>query len=96
MFAEAMTGIALVKTAVDSIKSAITTANDISSIAGDIDKLLSGEQQIQKKKASKQKTRSALVALHRKPLMQSWHGKRLMRLDSLLILDSVTALGRES
>jgi len=55
MFAEAMTGIALVKTAVDSIKSAITTANDISSIAGDIDKLLSGEQQIQKKKASKQR-----------------------------------------
>ena len=55
MFAEAMTGIALVKTAVDSIKSAITTANDISSIAGDIDKLLSGEQQIQKKKAAKQR-----------------------------------------
>ena len=55
MFAEAMTGIALVKTAVDSIKSAITTANDISSIAGDIDKLLSGEQQIQKKKGVKTK-----------------------------------------
>ena len=47
-----MAGIALVKSAVDGIKSAIGTARDISEIADDIDKLFTGEQQIQKKKRS--------------------------------------------
>lgn len=50
MFAETLAGIALVKSAVDGIKSAIGTARDISEIADDIDKLFTGEQQIQKKK----------------------------------------------
>lgn len=50
MFAETLAGIALVKSAVDGIKSAISTAKDISEIADDIDKLFTGEQQIQKKK----------------------------------------------
>jgi len=50
MFAETLAGIALVKSAVDGIKSAISTAKDISDIADDIDKLFVGEQQIQKKK----------------------------------------------
>ena len=52
MFAETLAGIALVKSAVDGIKSAIGTARDISEIADDIDKLFTGEQQIQKKKRS--------------------------------------------
>ena len=50
MFAEKLAGIALVKSAVDGIKGAISTAKDISEIAGDIDKLFTGEQQIQKNK----------------------------------------------
>ncbi len=50
MFAETLAGIALVKSAVDGIKGAISTAKDISEIAGDIDKLFTGEQQIQKNK----------------------------------------------
>ena len=50
MFAETLAGIALVKSAVDGIKGAISTAKDISEIADDIDKLFNGEQQIQKKK----------------------------------------------
>ena len=50
MFAETLAGIALVKSAVDGIKGAISTARDISEIADDIDKLFTGEQQIQKKK----------------------------------------------
>ena len=37
MFAETLAGIALVKSAVDGIKSAISTAKDISEIADDID-----------------------------------------------------------
>ena len=38
----------------DGIKSAIGTAKDISEIADDIDKLFTGEQQIQRKKIKKQ------------------------------------------
>ena len=54
MFAETLAGIALVKSAVDGIKSAIGTARDISEIADDIDNLFTGEQQIQRKKIKKQ------------------------------------------
>ena len=50
MFAEKLARIALVKSAVNGIKGAISTAKDISEIAGDIDKLFTGEQQIQKNK----------------------------------------------
>ena len=44
----------MVKSAVDGIKSAIGTARDISEIADDIDKLFTGEQQIQRKRIKKQ------------------------------------------
>ena len=50
MFAETLAGIALVKSAVDRSNSVIGTATDISKIADDIEKLFTGEQQIQKKK----------------------------------------------
>ena len=50
MFAETLAGIALVKSAVDGIKSAILTARDVGEIADELDKLFTGEQQIQKKK----------------------------------------------
>ena len=49
--AETLAGIALVNSAVKGIKSAIGTANDISEIAGDIDKLFEGTQQVKSKKA---------------------------------------------
>ena len=54
MFAETLAGIALVKSSVDAIKSAIGTAKDISEIADDIDNLFLGEKQIQRKKIKKQ------------------------------------------
>ena len=50
MFAEKLAGIALVESAVDAIKGAISTAKDISEIADDIDKPFTCEQQMQKKK----------------------------------------------
>jgi hypothetical protein len=50
MIAETMAGIALVKGAVDGIKSMIGTANDVSEIAGYIDKLFEGEKQVQQKR----------------------------------------------
>ena len=48
MIAETLAGIALVKSAVDAIKSGIGTAQDISQIAEHIDNLFLGEQQAQK------------------------------------------------
>lgn len=53
MIAETLAGIALVKSAVDGIKSAIGTANDIGEIAGHIDKLFEGEKQVQQQRAKK-------------------------------------------
>jgi hypothetical protein len=53
MIAETLAGIALVKSAVDGIKGAISTANDISDIAGHIDNLFAGEKQIQQDRAKK-------------------------------------------
>jgi len=53
MFAETLAGIALVKSAVDGIKSAIGTAKDVGEIADFLDQLFVGEQQIQKKKSKK-------------------------------------------
>jgi len=56
MIAETLAGIALVKSAVDGIKSAIGTAQDISEIAGHIDNLFEGEKQVQQKRAKKSGT----------------------------------------
>ena len=53
MIAETLAGIALVKSAVDGIKSAIGTANDIGEIAGHIDDLFLGEQQAQRARNKK-------------------------------------------
>jgi len=53
MIAETMAGIALVKGAVDGIKSVITTAKDVNDISGYIDKLFEGEKQIQQKRNQK-------------------------------------------
>jgi len=49
----ALAGIALFKSAVDGIKSAIGTANDLGDIAGYIDNLFEGENQVQKKRNKK-------------------------------------------
>jgi hypothetical protein len=53
MIAETLAGIALFKSAVDGIKSAIGTANDVSEIAGYIDKLFEGEKQVQERRNKK-------------------------------------------
>lgn len=57
MIAETLAGIALVKSAVDGIKSAIGTANDIGDIAGHIDNLFRGEQEVQKERNRKSGSR---------------------------------------
>jgi len=59
MIAETLAGIALVKSAVDGIKSAIGTANDVGEIAGYIDQLFEGEKQVQQKRAKKSGSRIA-------------------------------------
>jgi Fe2+ transport system protein B len=53
MIAETLAGIALVKSAVDGIKSAINTANDIGDIAKYVDNLLEGEKQVQQQRSKK-------------------------------------------
>ena len=53
MIAETLAGIALVKSAVEGIKSAINTAKDISEIASHVDNLLEGEKQIQQQRSKK-------------------------------------------
>ena len=53
MIAETLAGIALVKSAVDGIKSTINTANDIGDIAKYVDSLLEGEKQVQQQRAKK-------------------------------------------
>ncbi|MBA87713.1 MAG: hypothetical protein CMB16_00395 [Euryarchaeota archaeon] len=45
--AETLAGIALVKSATEAIKGAIGTAQDVTSLAKDIDRLFEGEKQIQ-------------------------------------------------
>ena len=53
MIAETLAGIALFKAAVDGIKSAIGTANDVSDIASYIDGLFEGEKQVQQLRSKK-------------------------------------------
>ena len=53
MIAETIAGISLFKAAVDGIKGAIGTANDVSDIAGYIDNLFEGEKQVQKLRSKK-------------------------------------------
>ena len=53
MIAETLAGIALVKSAVDGIKSTINTANDIGDIAKYVDNLLEGEKQVQQQRSKK-------------------------------------------
>ena len=53
MIAETLAGIALVKSAVDGIRSTINTANDIGDIAKYVDNLLEGEKQVQQQRAKK-------------------------------------------
>jgi len=49
----ALAGIALFKSAVDGIKGAISTAQDVGDIAGYIDNLFEGESQVQKSRNKK-------------------------------------------
>ena len=49
----ALAGFALFKSAVDGIKSVISTANDVSEIAGHIDNLFEGERQVQQRRNKK-------------------------------------------
>jgi len=54
--AEVLTGISLVKASVDFIKSNISTCQDISQIAGQIDDLFRGEKETQQARAKKSGT----------------------------------------
>ena len=53
MLGDIVTGIQLVKKSVDFIKENVNTCRDISEIAGSIDDLLDGKQQLDKKRSKK-------------------------------------------
>ena len=53
MIGEAMAGIALIKASVEFIKSNIDTAKDIGDIAGAVDGLFRGQEEIEKKRSKK-------------------------------------------
>ena len=53
MIAETLAGIALVKSTVKGITSAINTAKDVGEVAGHSDNLLTGEKQVQQQRAKK-------------------------------------------
>ena len=53
MIGEAMAGIALIKASVEFIKSNIDTAKDIGEIAGAVDGLFRGQEEIEKKRSKK-------------------------------------------
>ena len=55
MIAEVLAGISLVKASVDFIKSNVNTAKDIGEIAGAIDGLFKGNDELQKQRAKKAK-----------------------------------------
>jgi len=56
VFAEVLTGIALVNSATKAIKELVGSANDVSALAKHIDNLFDGEKQIQKKRMGKYKS----------------------------------------
>ena len=86
MFAETLAGIALVKSAVDGIKSAIGTARDISEIADDIDKLFIGEQQIQRKKIKKQNDPFSVGSVARETIDAKLAKERMYEVSQLVDL----------
>ena len=57
--AEVLTGIALVQKSVEFIKSNISTVNDISGIANQIDDLFRGEKDVQQARNKKAETYTA-------------------------------------
>ena len=65
--AETLAGIALVKSAVDGIKSAINTANDVGDIAKHVDKLLQGRDEAQKAKRDANNDPFSICLLYTSP-----------------------------
>ena len=67
--AEILTGIALVQKSVEFIKSNISTVNDISGIAKQIDGFFTGADQMNKKKAKECLLQNSLVLLKILPMI---------------------------
>ena len=68
MLGEVLTGIALVKSAVNGIKGIISTAKDVGEIADFLDQLFVGEQQIQKKNNKKASDPFSVGSVAREPI----------------------------
>ena len=86
MFAETLAGIALVKSAVDGFKSAIGTAIDISEIGDNIDKLFTGEQQIQKKKQKRSRNPFTVGSVARETIEAKLSAEHRQQIATLIDL----------
>jgi len=84
MIAETMAGIALVKSAVEGIKSAIGTANDISEIASHIDSLFEGEKQIQQKRIKKQSSTLSVSSVARETIDAKLAQEKMAEMKQLI------------
>ena len=79
-----MAGIALVKSAVEGIKSAIGTANDISEIASHIDSLFEGEKQIQQKRIKKQSSTLSVSSVARETIDAKLAQEKMAEMKQLI------------
>jgi len=86
MIAETMAGIALVKSAVEGIKSAIGTANDIGEIASYIDNLFEGEKQIQQKRSKKQNNILSIGSVAREAIDAKLAQEQMYEISQLIDL----------
>ena len=95
--AEALAGIALVKAAVDGIKSTIGTAKDVSTIASDIDALFRGSDEVQKKASKKSGVRLGdqfgVDTVAKEIIDQRLAAEALRKLRRCVTCASATALG---
>jgi len=81
-----MAGIALVKSAVEGIKSAIGTANDIGEIASYIDNLFEGEKQIQQKRSKKQNNILSIGSVAREAIDAKLAQEQMYEISQLIDL----------
>ena len=86
MFAETLAGIALVKSAVDGIKSAISTARDVGEIADELDKLFTDKQQIQKKKQKRSSDPFSVGSVARETIDAKIAAEHRQEIATLIVL----------
>lgn len=82
--AETLAGIALVQQAVKAIKGGLETAKDLSSLAGDIDNLFTGERQIQQKRNKKQSDPFSMKSVTEETIQSKLAHEQMQEIASMI------------